>query len=176
MPLLKIIAVAAPLLFASTAALSAPDMPKRQPGLWEMKTSMAEMGGMGMTMQTCVDETTEELMAKQRDDDDKNCEKRDYRRDGDRVTFEAVCKIEGSTVHTKGVFSGNFTKSYRGEIRSTFTPPMNGMATSTMTMDGRWLGACKPGQKPGDTQMMGMPNMGNINIQELMKNMPKNNN
>lgn len=175
MPLLKIIAVAAPLLFTSTAALSAPDMPKRQPGLWEMKTSMAEMGGMGMTMQTCVDDTIEDLMARQ-NDKDQECEKRDYRRDGDRVTFEAICKADGSTVHINGVFTGNFTKSYKGQVRSTYTPPIHGMASSTLTMEGRWLSACKPGQQPGDTQMMGMPNMGNINIQEMMKNMPKNNN
>lgn len=175
MSLLKAIAVAVPLLFATTAAQSAPDMPKRQPGLWEIKTSLAEMGGMGMTIQTCVDDTIDDLMAKQ-DDADQDCEKRDYRKDGDRITFEAICKSDGTTVHIKGVFSGNFTKSYKGEIHTTYTPPMSGMASSTMTMEGRWLSACKPGQKPGDSQMVGMPNMGNINLQELMKNMPKSNN
>lgn len=169
------IAVAIPLLLAATLTHGAPDLPKRQPGLWEMKTTMPQMGGMAMTVQTCVDDTIEELMAKQGEQDE-NCQKRDYRRDGDRVVFEAVCKTDGSTVHVKGVFSGNFTKSYKGQIDSTYTPPIHGMASSSMTMEGRWLSACKPGQQPGDTQMMGMPGMGNINIQEMMKNMPRDRN
>lgn len=166
------IALVVPLAFFANTTLGASDLPKRQPGLWEMKTSVAEMGGMGMTLQTCVDDTTDELMARQANEPE-DCEKRDYRRDGDRVTFEAICKTDGSTVHVKGVFTGNFTKAYRGEIRSTYTPPIQGMASSTMTMEGRWLSACKPGQQPGDTQMMGMPGIGNINIQEIMKNIPK---
>jgi hypothetical protein len=40
-------------------------------------------------------------------------------------------------------------------------------------MDARWLGACKPGQRPGDVIMMGMPGMGDINIEEMMKNLPQ---
>ena len=175
MSLLRSIALAAPLIVVATAAQSAPDMPKRQPGLWEMKTTMPQMGGMAMTMQTCVDDTVEELMAKQGDDPE-NCDKRDYRKEGNKVMFEAVCKTDGSTVHVKGVFSGDFTKAYKGQIDSTYTPPIHGMASSTMSMEGRWLSACRPGQQPGDTQMMGMPGMGNINIQEMMKNMPKNRN
>ncbi|MBI1906150.1 MAG: DUF3617 family protein [Rhodocyclales bacterium] len=173
MSLLRSIALGAPLLFGIAAVHGAPDLPKRQPGLWEMTTNMPQMGGLAMTVQTCVDSTTDELMAKQ-GDEAQICEKRDYRRDGDRVVFEATCKTDGSTVHVKGVFSGNFAHSYKGKIDSTYTPPIHGMASSSMTMEGRWLGACKPGQKPGDTQMMGMPGMGNINIQEMMKNMPKN--
>jgi hypothetical protein len=38
-------------------------------------------------------------------------------------------------------------------------------------MEGKWLGACKPGQKSGDISMPGMPN---INMDEIMKNLPKN--
>jgi hypothetical protein len=171
----KSIALAAPLLLVAAVTQSAPDLPKRHPGLWEMKTTMPQMGGMAMTMQTCVDDTVEDLMAQQ-DDEAENCQHRDYRRDGDRVLFEATCETDGSTVHVKGVFSGDFNKSYKGQINSTYTPPIHGMASSSMTMEGRWLSACKPGQQPGDTQMMGMPGMGNINIQEMMKNMPKNRN
>ena len=39
-----------------------------------------------------------------------------------------------------------------------------------MTQEARWLGPCKPGQKPGDVIM---PNMGgaggSINVNEMMK-------
>lgn len=149
-----------------------PDMPKRKPGLWEMKTSMAEMGGMGMTMQTCIDDTIEDLIAQQPEADE-TCEEQSYRKESNRFHFEAKCKADASTAHVKGIFSGDFSTHYQGEIHTTYTPPLHGMASSTMKMEARWLSACKPGQKPGDVMMMGMPGMGTINIEEMMKNLPK---
>jgi len=38
-------------------------------------------------------------------------------------------------------------------------------------IDAKWLGPCKPGQKPGDISMPGMPE--GINMDDLMKKMPK---
>lgn len=150
---------------------AADDLPKRDPGVWEMKTALAEMGGMGMTMQTCVDDSVDELFVQP--DDDSQCTDQSYRREGNRVIFQATCRVEGSTARISGVFSGDFRRSYRGEIKTTYTPPLEGMASTTMTMDARWLGACKPGQRPGDVIMMGMPGMGDINIEEMMKNLPQ---
>ena len=48
---------------------------------------------------------------------------------------------------------------------------MNGMSTTTMRMDARYLGPCKPGQKPGDMVMQGLP--GGIDLNEMMKHMPQ---
>ena len=44
------------------------------------------------------------------------------------------------------------------------------MKESNTTIEGKWLGACKPGQRAGDTSFPGMPN---INMNDMMKNMPK---
>jgi hypothetical protein len=142
------------------------DMPKRKPGLWEMKTSMAEMGGIGQTFNMCVGPQTDNLIAQQ---DRGECAQKSYRRDGDRILFKAVCKVEGSTATIEGVFSGDFVNRYSGEIRSTYAPPLQGMKSMTMKQDARWLGACRQGQKPGDVMMQGM---NGINVEELMKNMP----
>jgi hypothetical protein len=38
-----------------------------------------------------------------------------------------------------------------------------------MTQEARWLGPCKPGQKPGDIMMPGMPPLNTGNMQEMMK-------
>jgi hypothetical protein len=43
---------------------------------------------------------------------------------------------------------------------------MAGMREATTVMDAKWLGACKPGQKPDDVSVPGLPN---INKDELMK-------
>jgi len=160
------------LALGTTVAFTAiaQDMPRRDPGLWEMKTALAEMGGMGMSFQTCVDDSVDDLMP---EDPDAQCDDQSYRRDGNRIVFEATCRADGSIAKIRGEFTGDFARNYRGEIRTTYTPPLQGMASSTMTMEARWAGACKPGQKPGDVIMMGMPGMGNINLEEMMKNMPQ---
>jgi hypothetical protein len=38
-----------------------------------------------------------------------------------------------------------------------------------MMQEARWLGPCKPGQKPGDIMMPGMPPVNAGNMQEMMK-------
>ncbi len=48
---------------------------------------------------------------------------------------------------------------------------MESMRETSSRMEAKWLGACKPGQKSGDISMPGMPN---INMDEIMKNLPKN--
>ncbi|MBR0567356.1 DUF3617 family protein [Azoarcus sp. L1K30] len=143
------------------------DLPKRKPGLWEMKTTMVEMGGMGQTLSMCVGAQTDDLLVQQGDE---QCSQKSYRRNGDRIVFNAVCQTEGSTAKIEGSFSGDFVNRYSGEVRSTYTPPLQGMKTMTLKQEARWTGACKPGQKPGDVVMQGM---NGINIEEMMKNMPQ---
>ena len=43
------------------------------------------------------------------------------------------------------------------------------MSETKLTQEARWLGPCKPGQKPGDIVMPGMPPMNAGNMQEMMK-------
>ncbi|MFN3984676.1 MAG: DUF3617 domain-containing protein [Rhodocyclaceae bacterium] len=158
------------LLALATPALAQlpADLPKRQPGLWEMSNTMVEMGGMGMSLRTCIDERSDELMMQQAHE--MNCEKQSYRMEGrNRVVFEGVCDAEGSKATIKGIFTGDFSKAYKGEIVTTYDPPLQGMARMTMNMEARWVGACRPGQQPGDTEITGMPGMEGINLEEMMK-------
>ena len=90
----------------------------------------------------------------------------DTKTTGNKVVVHAVCKIEGSTATTDGVFEGSFDTNYTGTMKTRFTPPLQGMTESNMTQQARWLGPCKPGQKPGDVIM---PNMGGFNVNEMMK-------
>ena len=78
--------------------------------------------------------------------------------------------MRGTTATTTGVFTGQFDSSYKADIKSTYEPPLHGMKQSAATREAKWLGACKPGQKPGDISMPGTPN---ININDMMKNLPK---
>lgn len=170
------VAVAVLLGLAScVAAAQTPiDMPKPAAGLWAVKTSVAQMGGLSVSLEACVDESIEDLLMQP--DEALDCIDQVYRRDGDRITFEATCRAEGSVATIKGVFEGDFERAYRGEVNTTFAPPLHGMTATDMTLDARWTGACRPGQQPGDVVMTGMPTipgLGEINLEELMRNLPQ---
>jgi hypothetical protein len=36
---------------------------------------------------------------------------------------------------------------------------LQGMREASTVIEGKWLGPCNPGQKPGDASIPGMPNM-----------------
>ncbi len=144
--------------------------PQRKPGLWEIKMQVPGMP-QPMLSQQCIDEKTDDLMHSQGPDRSRQqCRRNTMRRVGDKVIVESVCTIDGSTATTSAVFSGDFSRHYRGEISATFSPPLDGMKSSKQTLEAKWLGPCRPGQKPGDVIL---PGMGSLNMNELMRNLPQ---
>jgi hypothetical protein len=166
-------ALFAVLIVAPTVALAASmDAPKRKSGLWEMKISSERMKG-ARTVQQCVDQKTDELMTNEMSGNEKpSCSKNQLRKEGDKLVSESVCKANGSTATTRGVFTGGFDSAYKADLKVTYEPPLHGRREASSTIEAKWLGACKPGQKPGDISMPGMPE-GMPNMEELMKKMPK---
>ena len=163
------------LAFPCLAAQAAEEIPKRKPGLWELQTTLAEMGGFTNTFQICIDEEFDDLMDTA-GDDETDCSENVVRREGNRVFVDAVCRIDGTTATLRGVFAGDFSSQYTGEIKTTYDPPMQGLTATNLTLEGRWLSACLPGQKAGDVVLQGMPNipgMGDLNLEEIMKNLPQ---
>ena len=157
------------LVFGLTAAslagsAHAADMPKRKAGLWEINMHMEGAPGMG-PMQQCIDQNTDNMMQQQAKGK-ADCSVMDIKPTGNKVTIHTVCKMEGSTATTDGVFEGSFESNYKGTMKTRFNPPMHGMSESNMTQEARWLGPCKAGQKPGDVIM---PSMGGVNINDMMK-------
>ena len=146
------------------AALAA-DMPKRKAGLWEISMHMEGAPDMG-PMQQCIDQNTDNLMQQKAKQSKSDCSVMDVKPSGNKVSIHSVCKIEGSTATTDGVFEGAFDSSYKGTMKTRFNPPIHGTSESNMTQQARWLGPCKPGQKPGDVIM---PNMGGMDINKMMK-------
>ena len=164
------ISLVALLFMTTTAAAASYDPPKRKSGLWEIKVTSAQAGG-EHTIQQCIDQKTDDLMTNDMGSGEKmSCSKSEFRKEGDKIVHDSICKVEGSSAKTRTVISGRFDSAYKIESKSAYEPPMAGMRETTTVMDGKWLGACKPGQKPGDVSMPGMPNM---NMDELMKKMPE---
>lgn len=157
-----------PCLALLTLALALPtlaaDAPRRKSGLWEMKTQMAGIPSQG-PIQMCVDQASDNIM-QERAREKANCPVMDVSRSSGKVTIHAVCKQDGVTTTNDAVITGDFDSNYRSDMVMRYDPPQHGMKEMKMTQEARWLGPCKPSQKPGDVIMPGMPT---VNMQEMMK-------
>ena len=163
------------LVSASLLAISAyaGDMPQRKSGLWQIDTR-TDVGGK-VSMQVCVDEKTDNIAAgDQNRDARQHCPKISTKRVGNRIEVDSVCTFNGTTATSHAVVTGNMSSAYHMDSTTRFSPPMHGMSQSHAVMDGKWLGPCKPGQKPGSVTVMGMPNGGNFQLSpEMLKQMQK---
>ena len=156
----------AAIFFASQSSFAASaDLPKRKVGLWEIDMQIDGMPNLG-PIQQCIDAKTDNLLAQKGQG---NCSAMDIKTTGNRVAIHMVCKMDDSTATTNGAFEGSFDSVYTGSTTTRFAPPFRGMSESKMRQKARWLGPCKPGQKPGDVIM---PGMGGINLNQLL-NDPK---
>jgi hypothetical protein len=157
------------LVFATAADGAGSEAPKRRPGLWQQTVTTTGVAIPPQSMSMCTDEKTDALVAA-RAGESKDCQQQSVRREGATVVVEAVCRSGNTTIRTHGRFDGDFTTRYAGELRSTFEPPMRGMREMLQRIEARWVGPCKPGQKPGDVVMEGM---GGMNMNEVMQADPQ---
>lgn len=149
----------------------ADDAPRRKSGLWEItmqiESKQSPLPGQG-PIQMCIDQAIDNL-ARDQSPQKSDCQVTEVKRSGNQMNVRSVCKSGATTATTNAVISGDFDKQYRTEMVTTYSPPRNGVGTMKMTQDARWLGPCKPGQKPGDVIMAGMPPVNANNMQEMMK-------
>jgi Protein of unknown function (DUF3617) len=158
-------------LMASVIALTleafAVDLPKRKSGLWDIKISRAGANRPAQTIQMCIDQKTDNMAQQMFESRAREaCSKQQIRREGNKIVGDSVCKIGETTATSHTVFSGEFDRAYRGEIRTKFSPPLMGKDENLTLIDAKWTGPCQAEQKPGD---MIMPNGMKINIHEMQQ-------
>jgi len=146
----------------------AAEMPKRKAGLWEINTRMEGMPDLG-AIQQCIDQNTDDLLQQRAKKGKADCSELDIKPQANRVSIHSVCKIEGSTATTDAVFVGTFDAAYKGDMNTRFSPPMHGLSESKVTLEAKWLGPCKTGQKPGDVVMPKTGFTADPRFQEIMK-------
>ena len=130
------------LAICAAASVSAVEFPVQKSGVWETTTKGARIPGGSRSMSMCIDAATQaEAMATMKK---MNCSKNEWRHEGNTWTGDSVCTVMGnkSIVHVVTTMSGE--NAYHTESTS-----QSGDKSSVMTIDGKWLGACKPGQIPG---------------------------
>jgi hypothetical protein len=133
------------------------ELPLRKAGLWEMKLVRTGSALPEMTMQHCTDATTDKDMATASSPMSKEvCSKRDIQQSASGYVMDSVCSVAGVSMTTHSEITGDFTSAYtikttmRGDRAATGLPK-----DATTTIEAKWLGACKAGQKPGDIVMPG---------------------
>ena len=137
-------------------AVCADDMPLRKPGLWEMKIAKTGSVLPEMTMQHCTDETTDKQMSTAFSPVAKEaCSKRDIAKTATGYVSDSVCSVGGVTVATHADIVGDFNSAYTVKSTAHSDKGAGGVHDVTSTIEAKWLGPCKPDQKPGDIVMPG---------------------
>ena len=154
--------VAACLGFCLLALLPASDVrateiPLRKAGLWEMKLVRTGSPFPEMTMQHCTDATTDRDMSTASSPLAKEiCSKHDIQQTATGYAIDSVCSVASVSVTSHSDVTGDFNSAYTVKTASHSEGGPAGLPRdATTTIEAKWLGECKPGQKPGDIVMPG---------------------
>ena len=143
--------------FWVAAEARAVELPVRKAGLWEMKMARTGSPLPEMTMQHCTDETTDKDMASSFSPMSKEiCSKQDVEKTATGYVTDSECSVAGMSMTSHAEITGDFNSAYTVKTTAhSERGPADLPRDTTMTVEAKWLGACKPGQKPGDIVMPG---------------------
>lgn len=143
----------------------ADELPSRKPGLWEVKTSIENSNAPARVIQQCIDASTDQMLQSSAGPFAAAvCPQRDVQHSPDSFTIDSSCSIGGKPATAHAAVTGSFDSAYTMTVTSQGEDLPGGKLV--MTMQGKWLGACAPDQKPGDIIMA---NGVKINIPEMQK-------
>ncbi|MET0507250.1 MAG: DUF3617 family protein [Burkholderiaceae bacterium] len=137
--------------------------PRRRQGLWEIRSMASDQFGLPVTRYCVGDNTDNAAMHLDRAAGDKgSCKIGSFKRVGVSWVAETVCRDSRQTVISQSVASGDFRSEYRIDTLVFYSPPLPGNKREDKeAVTGRYLGACKPGQRAGDLEV---PGMGTLNM------------
>lgn len=142
-------------------------LPARKAGLWEVTVRAHAARGMGgmrqppQTVQQCTSAQAEPVMLLSIVPGQENCSRfKVAKRVGQDTDIDGVCSVHGQRVVVSAQLRGDLQSIYSGTYRVEYpgTPTAN---TGPVDFQGRWLGSCRPGQRPGD---MVLPNGVKVNV------------
>jgi hypothetical protein len=149
----------------------AAELPVRKAGLWEMKMARTGSAIPDMTMQHCTDETTDKEMNNMVSPMAKQiCSRQDVQMTATGYVADSVCSVAGLAVSSHSEIVGDFNSAYTVTTSAHTERGGNMPARDTTTrIEAKWVGACKPDQKPGDIVMPGGGFKLNIKDAEKLK-------
>ena len=154
---------------------NAVELPVRKAGLWEMKVLREGAPSPDMTMQQCTDATTDRDMSTALSPMGKElCSKQDIQKTATGYVTDSVCNVAGMSITSRAEITGDFNSAYTVKSTSHSDRAPAGMPRdTTTTIEAKWLGACKPDQKPGDIVMPGGIKMNIKDMEKLKGLIPK---
>jgi hypothetical protein len=138
------------LMLAAFTSSSALELPVQKPGLWEVTMTSAKMPGGSRSFSMCQDAAFIAAGKASADAHLKNdCSKHDLRKEGNTWIADMECTFSGMHVVSHSVTTIHGDDVFHTELTSSTDSPRLTKTTDVTTIDNKWLGACKPGQKPG---------------------------
>jgi hypothetical protein len=156
-------------LLAVASTTPAQEFPKLKPGLWEVNMTTGKREAPRLTTMCLDDSVQREMYTVSTGMMAGMCSKHEIKVAGNKVTTIANCDLGITKMQSQAMMTLSGNTSYHTEARATFDPPLNGAKESTSIIDGKHVGACKPGQQPGD---MTLPGGQTVNVRQLMRSGP----
>ena len=137
------------LLTGVFASASAVELPAQKPGVLEMSMKNAKIPGGSRSFSMCEDAAFIAAAKASADAHKKDCSKYDLHKQGDTWSADTECTFSGMHIVTHSMTTIHGDDAYHTEITSSTDSPGLGKTNDVMTVDNKYLGACKPGQKAG---------------------------
>lgn len=143
-------------------------LPARKAGLWEVTVQAHAPRGMGgmrqppQTVRQCTDARAERVMLLSILPGQENCSRFTVvkRKQQAGHDIAGTCRVHDQRVAISVQLRGDLQSIYSGTYRVEYPgAPMGN--TGPVDFQGRWLGSCGPGQRPGD---MTLPNGIKVNV------------
>jgi hypothetical protein len=155
------------------AAAGAEQLPIRKAGLWEIKMVRTGSPVPDMMMQHCTDESADRQMnGTVAPSAQQTCSKQDIRKTATGYASDTVCTIAGRSITSHSDVAGDFNSAYTVTTVSHAEGGPAGAHDTTTRLEAKWIGACKPDQKPGDIVMPGGRKFNVMDMQKLRGAMP----
>ena len=146
---------------------AAVELPVRKAGLWEIKIKLTGGAAPTAMMRHCTDESTDRQMVTMFNPlAPPPCSKSETQKQDSGFAVDSTCRIDNKTITLHSDVTGDFSTSYSVITETKTQEPDSEPSVSSMTLEGRYVGACKWGQKPGDVVMAGGLK---VNVKEMDK-------
>lgn len=161
-------------LFAGTAAADSLQLPLRKAGLWDIQMQHEGNKLPNMSISQCTSEAVDrEFTSEFAPAAKQTCEKTDIQKTATGYVSDSVCSVAGATIKSHAETTGDFNSAYTVKVTTHSEGGRLGTRDTAMTLTAKWIGECKPGQKPGDVIMPGGFKMNLQDMQKMKAMLPK---
>jgi hypothetical protein len=150
----------------SLTPADADELPIRRPGLWEIRIKLTGGAAPTAMMRHCTDETVDRQMSTLFNPlSPPPCSKSSVLKEADHYVISSSCTADDKIVKVMSDVSGDFVSNYTVVTETKVQDNPDAEPTlSSMTLEGKYAGSCRLGQKPGDVVMAGGMK---VNIKEM---------